>query len=389
MSARFRPALLALLALTVAVAPLAAAGASLPSATGSATATQTTATPTEPMPPETTQIEIRLQANGDADWTIRTRLDATTEEENATFRDLANQYESGQKTPPWLDTVRAAAAASSQASGRQMNVTDERFTSDVNSSTFTLRFTWTNFAREEGDHMVVDDAFNTTRGTWLDGLTESQELAIQLPEGYGLHNAPDGAQFSYEDTTSLHWYGPEQFDPGYMEIVFSGDASPDGPGPEGPEAFLLEGLFLVSLCIIAVGAYVYTRRNGELPSPTVGNDGGSEPPSAGPPTTAQSTDDGEETATTGTVEPTTEETEPDDDVDEELLSDEERVERLLEANGGRMKQASIVKETGWSNAKVSQLLSTMEDDGAINKLRIGRENLISFPDEDVTEFDQD
>jgi predicted secreted protein len=31
----------------------------------------------------------------------------------------------------------------------------------------------------------------------------------------------------------------------------------------------------------------------------------------------------------------------------------------------------------------------MADDGAINKLRIGRENLISFPDEDVTDLDQD
>jgi hypothetical protein len=76
------------------------------------------------------------------------------------------------------------------------------------------------------------------------------------------------------------------------------------------------------------------------------------------------------------------------EVDVELLSDEERVERLLEQNGGRMKQASIVKETGWSNAKVSQLLSSMEEADRIDKLRIGRENLISFPDEDVTDIDE-
>ncbi len=48
-----------------------------------------------------------------------------------------------------------------------------------------------------------------------------------------------------------------------------------------------------------------------------------------------------------------------------------------------MKQASIVKETGWSNAKVSQLLSSMEDDERIDKLRIGRENLISLPGEGI------
>jgi len=79
----------------------------------------------------------------------------------------------------------------------------------------------------------------------------------------------------------------------------------------------------------------------------------------------------------------------DDGIDEELLSDEERVERLIEDNGGRMKQAAIVQETGWSNAKVSQLLSAMDEEGRIDKLRIGRENLISFPDEDVTDLDSE
>jgi len=78
----------------------------------------------------------------------------------------------------------------------------------------------------------------------------------------------------------------------------------------------------------------------------------------------------------------------DDGVDPDLLSDEERVIRLIERNGGRMKQANIVTETGWSNAKVSQLLSSMDEDGRINKLRIGRENLISLPDEDITETKQ-
>jgi uncharacterized membrane protein len=47
-----------------------------------------------------------------------------------------------------------------------------------------------------------------------------------------------------------------------------------------------------------------------------------------------------------------------------------------------------VDETGWSNAKVSQLLSAMDEADRIDKLRIGRENLISLPDEDVTEFEE-
>ena len=61
--------------------------------------------------------------------------------------------------------------------------------------------------------------------------------------------------------------------------------------------------------------------------------------------------------------------------------------RLLEANDGRMKQGTIVEETGWSNAKVSQLLSAMDEADDIEKLRIGRENLISLPGEGVGDID--
>jgi len=50
-----------------------------------------------------------------------------------------------------------------------------------------------------------------------------------------------------------------------------------------------------------------------------------------------------------------------------------------------MKQSKIVEETRWSTAKVSQLLSAMDDEGRIEKLRIGRENLISLPGEGVND----
>ena len=62
----------------------------------------------------------------------------------------------------------------------------------------------------------------------------------------------------------------------------------------------------------------------------------------------------------------------------EPLTDEDRVLTLLREHGGRMKQSRIVAETEWSKAKVSRLLSAMTDDGEIDKLSIGRENIISL-----------
>jgi hypothetical protein len=63
----------------------------------------------------------------------------------------------------------------------------------------------------------------------------------------------------------------------------------------------------------------------------------------------------------------------------QTVTDAERVERLLEANGGRLRQSQIVEETDWSKAKVSRVLSTMDSDDRIRKVRVGRENLVVAP----------
>jgi predicted Rossmann fold nucleotide-binding protein DprA/Smf involved in DNA uptake len=127
-----------------------------------------------------------------------------------------------------------------------------------------------------------------------------------------------------------------------------------------------------------LGLYLlWRRRNGDSEASTDAEPGGE--PTSAPDTETRTGADGAAGATATT----------DEEPDPELLSDEERVEYLLERNGGRMKQANIVKETGWSNAKVSQLLSSMEEEGRVDKLRIGRENLISLPDEGLGEIPED
>jgi len=58
------------------------------------------------------------------------------------------------------------------------------------------------------------------------------------------------------------------------------------------------------------------------------------------------------------------------------VRDEKRVTQLLSTHEGRLKQSQIVEATDWSKSKVSRLLSSMEDDGEITRIRLGRENLV-------------
>jgi len=71
----------------------------------------------------------------------------------------------------------------------------------------------------------------------------------------------------------------------------------------------------------------------------------------------------------------------DDEVPTEFLSDEEVVFTLLDDNDGQMRQAALVDETDWSKSKVSRVLSTMEDDGSIVKVDVGRGNVIVRPED--------
>ncbi|WP_331233592.1 helix-turn-helix transcriptional regulator [Natronorarus salvus] len=64
--------------------------------------------------------------------------------------------------------------------------------------------------------------------------------------------------------------------------------------------------------------------------------------------------------------------------DPETPNDRERVLSLLERNDGRMRQVRIVDETDWSKSKTSVVLTGMEAEGLVSKLRVGRENIVSL-----------
>jgi hypothetical protein len=324
---------------------------------------------------------VDVQPDGDARWRVSTAFDLETAAEREEFRSLASNFESGETSSLGLSAFRRASSEASAATGREMSVTvrDRRASpaSVVENGTgrLTLVFTWTNFGRTDGDRLRLDDVFETgpDNRTWMPGLGAGDSLVVRGPEGYGVADSNVAPRYR-DNRPTLQWDGPTEFDATTLAAAFTGQGTPT-PTPGSPQPSVPWPLvFTVGLGGGVVAVYLLARhRDGfDLPPDAPADDGG-ETPAAGASTQA-ATDSAEDVAS--------------DDVDEELLSDEERVERLLERNGGRMKQANIVKETGWSNAKVSQLLSSMEDAGRIDKLRIGRENLISFPDEDVTDIEE-
>ncbi len=374
-----RVALLCLLLLAV-VAPLGALGQPAAGATVQEGNSLTA---------ESTTLTVQLRADGDAEWTVSTSFVLDDANDTRAFDRLKADFRAGNADVAYdVGAFEAAAAAASEKTGREMRIESVRSRNETvqqgeqRVGRLVLRFRWTNFVEESGDRIRVGDAFNTTSGTWLPGLTSRQTLVIEPPSGYAVFDSPPDVG---AEQGRLTWEGPTTFEPGYLSQITYAGTTPTrtvtpSPTDDGPElgTFELVGGGLLLFAALALGGYMLARRDndsfgGDTPAAT--DSGGGDTPDA--PTESVTGNQATE------AEPAVEESNNEPNWD--LLSDEERVEYLLEENGGRMKQARIVEETGWSNAKVSQLLSAMDEADRVDKLRIGRENLISLPDEEVAE----
>ncbi|WP_049901077.1 hypothetical protein [Natrinema sp. J7-1] len=389
-----RPVSVGLVALVILAAVAGASGSVVLTAAGIAPQSPSAPAPADPAPFvsqerewDDTTFEITVYENGSATWTFRhERLFAN--EENATeaernFRAFAESFEANEtgRYEAFINQSRELAAAGSQKTGREMDATNFDRSIRVDEGRINPRgvvemsFTWTNFAAVDGETIVVGDVF---RGLYL-----APDQSLELEAGGDLRfrsvspNPPsqyDGG--SLENATSIGWSGEQQFDDGRPRAELtsstSGAVGSDEQGPAGAMSGD-RGWYLAALLVVGVGiaAAVWYRRygpgTGDAPADTAMDRSAGRPPEpdvAGGSSTGNGAADSADAgaALSG----------------KDLMPDEDRVVALIRENGGRMKQVNIVEETGWSKSKVSMLLSDMEDEGTISKLRVGRENIISL-----------
>ncbi|WP_255193527.1 helix-turn-helix transcriptional regulator [Natronobeatus ordinarius] len=402
---RLSAAIVLALAVLLVVAPMGvvAATPSAPLPTGSAYTQVDTETasgaPLEPAEPRQV-IRIAVTDDGDAIWTIESRFHLQSETDRDEFEAYADAITAGDRDAGYdtetLEQFRQLAAASTD---REMHLEDAGWDDpriesvddgDHELGVISYSATWSNFTVVDGGYVYLGDAFQSGDGTWFPELTEEQRLVIERPANSTFEDVPRGLEDG-----ALVWIGPYEFDENELQVTFqignNGAGGGDGNGSETPPTSFFDGLLsptsivagfglLVLLAVVGIGGYLLASRErlADLIRRAGLDTTASEPTSDEPPT-------GE--AAASSVEFDDSSVKEAEEVDVELLSDEERVLRLLHQNGGRMKQAMIVKETGWSNAKVSQLLSKMDEDDEIEKLRIGRENLITLPEIDLTEIE--
>jgi hypothetical protein len=350
-------AVLAVLAVVASVGPVGAAPA-----TAGQTAPGATAPPglgQIDFEPSETVIRVHLREDGGANWTVSYELELATANDTAAFRDIQDDVAANESAyvADFAAGIRATVADAERATGREMSAsafavrTRHDRIQDVGYVVY--EFEWSAFAAEGGDRIVAGDAL---AGFYLERDTT---LRVSWPDAYALSSVePAGA----ESENAVTWTGQasQGFDASGPRIV----VSRGGGGP--PLALVAGALALAALA--AGGLLLYRRRDG---AETVAPDAATE-----------TAPDPEADEAAGESPPAGDSASPQDEPPAELLSNEEQVLRFLEERGGRAKQQEVVETLDWTAAKTSQVVSDMHDEGAIEKFRLGRENVLKLPDED-------
>jgi len=336
-----------------------------------------------------TVVSISVQDDMSAFWQVEVLYPLESNAETAALQTVARQYEAGQaNVGPQVELFRTLRRVASAQTGREMQMSNVSYRANISDTRaqFILSFRWAGFAQSgPNGTMIVGDVFDLPTAesdreqTWLSIVGPDQQIVIQPPERYTVKETSIAVQ---QQRNAIVLAEPTDFiGDNALRITYSPVEEESAPLSQTAR---IAAVF-AGILVLLVGGWRFSRRRGA--STESGNSRSNDNGSSGAAQVSQTSSKDE--SPEGTSDEPDDQDVASDITDPALISDEERVEQLLSQNGGRMRQATIVDETGWSDAKVSQLLSSMAASDRIDKLRLGRENLISLPETDVTESQPD
>mgnify|MGYP000529937722 CR=1 FL=1 len=383
--------------------------------------------------PDDVSLGVDLRTDGSAAWTVEYRVRLDDDNTTQAFESLRDDIEANdtQYVSEFRGRMAATADTAENATGREMrirNVSVEATRQELPQEygVLTYTFVWTNFS-------VVDEG-SITAGDALAGFFLDSETSMQFswPAGYVLETAQPDPDDVRSESRLVVWNGQVDFGPNEPTLAVTEQAAGeptttapgDGGGNDGSDGGTDDGglplgaIAAIGVVALVAAGVVYWRREGGSAVGASGHPagGGTTPGTTGDGAAAAAsgsddseTDgrDGAEAASAGGGGAATDDADDGasgdaagagaaaDDADgnqpweDELLSNQEQVIALVEHEGGRMKQQEVAQTLDWTDAKTSQVVRKMRDDGDLDAFRLGRENVLVLPDEEFGPTDED
>ncbi|MEM2972377.1 MAG: DUF4897 domain-containing protein [Candidatus Bathyarchaeia archaeon] len=284
---------------------------------------------------ESRLVELEVESDGSATWTITHRYSLKTEDDVKIFQLYLSEFESKKEEYLKLfsDNMHAMVNRASNITGRNMTAKNFEVNADIlQTPTGSVGFTkyqgiWVGFALVENSRIQIGDVFDV--GFFL---FENTELTIKYPQGYQVIEVRPTPDLMMDHERTLVWYGPRSF--GAEEPMVLLEKRVVGIIDVLQTYWATVGLATISFSLGIILFYRFNKKRKEEAKKV----------------TPQ--------------------------IIQELESDEDKVVRLLKMMGGKACQSIIQEKCGFSSSKTSQLLKNMENAGIVRREKRGREKLV-------------
>jgi len=287
-----------------------------------------------------TIYRISLHTDGSATWSEETRY--LLPDLNATYI-FMQIFLKGKKTrlQDFTDNTIWLVNQSRIKTGRNMEATN--FTIDVSIESIQgvyyglvkYRHDWSGFAKIEDKRIVMGDAIWWQRYLYFRRETRDAFI-VEYPSGYRVADVSPLPNYAGESERVLKWYGDMTLNGGEPSVVFEERTFTIIDALRDNLSIVVGGIAMISVSFVSLWFY-RSKRKKEM-----------------------------EALASSMSSPL------------EMKSEEDKVIELLKAAGGSSYQSTITKHCGFSKAKTSMLLTSMEIRGIVVRKKQGREKVVTL-----------
>jgi hypothetical protein len=286
---------------------------------------------------------IEIDENGSAFWNIEKHIPITTQIE---LNEWKLAIEKGQdlfryknEIGEGKERIYLSFASAQNTTNRTMSIENYNISYNITetmSETLGIihfNFQWKNFSYINDSKIFIGDSFSNGML-----LSSSDVLIIQIPEGFEVESVSPA--YDKRDGNKLIWGGTmfHEFNVGEPALVLA----PIKPSKSMPVTWVYGIVLFIAFSSISI-LFLMKKRTKRTPS-----------------------NDENDVAVLSQHY----------DLPFKYLEDEEMIQQILLKYNGEAYQSDIVRESGLSKSKISNVLRDMKDQGMIIKIRKGRGNVI-------------
>jgi uncharacterized membrane protein len=283
---------------------------------------------------------IEIDENGSASWNIEKHIPITTpielNEWKLAIEKGQDLYRYKKDIEEVKERINYSFVSAQNNSNRTMSIENFHISYNITetmSETLGIihfKFQWKNFSRLNGSKILIGDSFSNGML-----LSSNDVLIIQIPEGFDVESV--SPVYDKRDVNKLVWDGImyHEFKVGEPALVLA----PIKPTKQIPVTWIYGIVLLIAISGISILFFIKKR-------------------------TSYNDENNREVVSLHY------------DLPSKYLEDEEMIQQILLKYNGEAYQSDIVRESGLSKSKISNVLSDMKDQGLIIKIRKGRGNVI-------------